>query len=133
MKIQTIIIFISTILLSSFSYSDVINETQQIQISDQEQLLSIETDTQPVESRNKWDHAKETAKKALQQSKEASDAIWEASKETSKEAWSDSKELSTEVWDNVKEKSSEIIEDTNEVIENLLETPKKAEDEILVI
>ncbi|WP_435237435.1 hypothetical protein ACR30L_07655 [Psychromonas sp. PT13] len=58
----------------------------------------------------KWDNAKNSTQKALQQSKEAGSAIWEASKESSQEIWSDSKEMSEQVWDDVKEKSATVVE-----------------------
>ena len=81
----------------------------------------------------KWNNAKDSTKKALQQTQEAGSAIWEASIESSQEIWSDSKEISEQVWDNVKnksaiavEKSETLLKQGSKKIDNLLEDKPEA-------
>lgn len=81
----------------------------------------------------KWNNAKDSTKKALQQTQEAGSAIWEASIESSQEIWSDSKEISEQVWDNVKDKSAIAVEKSETLlkqgskkIDNLLEDKPEA-------
>jgi hypothetical protein len=107
-------------------------------------VIAKQSDTQAIEPNmpildesqsditTKWSNAKDSTKKALQQTQEAGSAIWEASKESSQEIWSDSKEISEQVWDNVKDKSAIAIEKSetllkrgNEKIDKLLENKQE--------
>jgi len=110
-------------------------------------VIAEQSETQEIEPQSDiattWDNAKNSTKKALEQTKEAGSAIWQASKESTQEVWSDSQEISEQVWDSVKEKSATAIEKSqtllkqgSEKMDSLLENepepaPSENTDEIL--
>ena len=126
MKMQIQILLASTVLFSSFSYSEAHVDQQPAPV--QQIVPEVSANNQTEGDKNishiekKWNDAKDATQKALQQSKEAGETLWEAGKESSQEIWSDSKALGNEVWNNVKEKSTDILEKGNTLLENTNET-----------
>lgn len=132
------ILLSSTLLLSLFSCNEPKVEEQSAQEQKQspateqatqqnEQISSTESADKNIEK--KWDEARESTKKALQQSKEAGADIWEASKESSKKMLSDSKVAGGEILHDVKEKSGVILEKSSELLQKSNETLKGFIDE----
>ena len=132
------ILLSSTLLLSLFACNEPKIEEQPIAAPNASPAAEFATQqeqqingTESVEKNieKKWDEARESTKKALQQSKEAGSDIWEASKESSKKMLSDGKVVSAEILHDVKEKSGIILEKSSEFLKKGNETLKGLIDE----